>query len=587
MERDVSRRTILQGGAALAGLALLRSRLPALAAPPRPAGESVAWPERIAQGFPSRPGEEVIPWLDQPDPNPIPEYVGNLLHWEDLNSWVTPADNFFTVMHYDQPSIDPQAWRLELAGLVEHPRAFTLEEIRARPMQEIAFTLECSGNHGFGWNFGLVGNAIWMGTSLAALLREAGVLASGSEVVFWGTDTGSAEVNGVQLTEQFSRSMSLEEAMNPRNILCWGMNGAPLLPEHGFPVRLIAPGWYGVANVKWLRRIEVLDRPYEGRFMAREYVTIRETQQDGAKIARFTSVGRMNLKSAPAKVTQLDGEHRIIGAAWGAPIAKVEVRVDDGPWLPATIEEGGESVAWAIWSLDWGRPPAGEHSITTRAIDTAGNVQPAKDDPVIATKLTFWESNGQITRRVGTGSRFFPETGHTLGGEFLTFWDRHGGLAVFGYPLTEEFDEESLIDGQVHRVQYFERQRFELHPENAAPYNVLLGLLGLEALPGAQPHPPAEPSTAPDTEYVPETGHNVAGRFREFWHAHGGLLVFGYPVTEEFADDLDGTTYTVQHFERARFEHHTENQPPYDVLLGLLGIEALLARYGGEPPASA
>jgi DMSO/TMAO reductase YedYZ molybdopterin-dependent catalytic subunit len=583
--RDVSRRTVLQGGAALAALALLRARLPALASPLRPAGDDVAWPDRVAQGFPARVGEEVIPWLDQPGPNPVPDRVGHLLHWEDLNTWITPVDQFFTVKHYELPDIDPQAWRLEISGLVERPRAFTLDEIKARPVQEVAFTLECSGNHGFAWNFGLVGNAIWMGAPLAAVLQEAGVLAEGSEVVFWGTDTGPAEVNDLQLTEQFSRSMSLEDAMDPRNILCWGMNGEPLLPSHGFPVRLIAPGWYGVANVKWLRRIEVLDRPYEGRFMARDYVTIREAQQDGATIARFTSVGLKRLKSAPAKVTQLDGEHRIIGAAWGAQIAGVEVRIDDGDWLPATIDEGENAdSAWAIWSLDWGRPAAGEHAITTRAIDTAGNVQPAMDDPLIANKLTYWESNGQITRRVLTGSRIFPETGHTLGGEFLEFWQRHGGLTTFGYPITEEFDEESLIDGQVHRVQYFERQRFELHPENAAPNNVQLGLLGLEALPGAQAHPPADPHTGPDCDYFEQTGHNACSRFREHWQQHGGLLIFGYPVTEEFQAELDGGTYTTQHFERARFEYHPENESPYEVLLGLLGIEALLERYGGNPP---
>lgn len=586
--RDVSRRTVLQGGAALAALALLRTRVPALASPMPPAGDSVAWPALLTQGFPTRVGEEVIPWLDQPGPNPVPDLVGDLLHWEHLNSWVTPVDQFFTVKHYDLPAIDPQAWQLEVSGLVERPRAFTLDEIRARPVQEVPFTLECSGNHGFQWNIGLVGNAIWTGTPLAALLHEAGVLSAGREVVFWGTDIGPAEVNGLQLTEQFSRSMSLEDAMDPRNLLCWGMNGEPLTPSHGFPIRLIAPGWYGIANVKWLRRIEVLDRPYEGRYMAREYVTIREAQQDGATIARFTSVGRKRLKSAPAKVTQLDGEHRIIGAAWGAPIARVEVRIDDGDWLPASIDEGGNAAAaWSIWSLDWGRPAAGEHAIRTRAIDTAGNVQPAPDDPLIASKLTFWESNGQITRRVLTGSRFFPETGHTLSGAFLEFWQQHGGLVTFGYPITEEFDELSLIDGQIHRVQYFERQRFELHPQHAEPHNVLLGLLGLEALPGAQPHPPAEPHSGPDCEYFEQTGHNACGRFREHWRQHGGLLVFGYPVTEEFQADLDGATYTIQHFERARFEHHAGNEPPYDVLLGLLGIEALIARYGGEPPASA
>src|SRR4029079_9267543 len=150
-------------------------------------------------------------------------------------------------------------------------------------------------------------------------------------------------------------------------------------------------------------------------------------------------------------------------------------------------------------------------------------------------------------------------------------------------PITEAFDEQSLVDGQTYQVQYFERQRFEHHPENAAPYDVLLGLLGIELLPGMQAYPRAPPDGSPDCEYFDATGHNLCGQFRDVWHSVGGLPIFGYPVTEEF--DADGLT--VQYFERARFEHHPENQPPYDVLLGLLGQEALNARYGGQLPPGA
>jgi hypothetical protein len=114
-----------------------------------------------------------------------------------------------------------------------------------------------------------------------------------------------------------------------------------------------------------------------------------------------TSVGRALLKSVPAKVTRSDGQHRIIGAAWGAPIERVEVRIDDGPWQTATIDQSEQAAfAWKMWSLDWPDAAPGEHSITSRAIDAAGNVQPAPDDPVIAGKHTYWESNGQVTRRV-------------------------------------------------------------------------------------------------------------------------------------------------------------------------------------------
>jgi hypothetical protein len=151
----------------------------------------------------------------------------------------------------------------------------------------------------------------------------------------------------------------------------------------------------------------VLDTRLENRFMGRDYVTIREEQRNGVTVARFTSVGRALLKSAPAKVTSKDGAYRIIGAAWGAPIARVDVRIDGGAWQPATIEpRQGDAFAWTLWSVEWGKPSPGVHAITSRAIDTEGHLQPAMDDPQIANKRTYWESNGQITRRV----RIAPST---------------------------------------------------------------------------------------------------------------------------------------------------------------------------------
>ena len=140
------------------------------------------------------------------------------------------------------------------------------------------------------------------------------------------------------ITEHFARSMSLQDALAPGNLLTYEMNGEPLPSEHGAPVRLIAPGWYGVANVKWLTRIEVIDRRYTGRFMARDYVTFREqTNAAGETIWSFTNVGQARLKSAPAKVTRFNGRHSIVGVAWGAPIARVEVSIDGGPWTGAAL----------------------------------------------------------------------------------------------------------------------------------------------------------------------------------------------------------------------------------------------------------
>jgi DMSO/TMAO reductase YedYZ molybdopterin-dependent catalytic subunit len=273
--------------------------------------------------------------------------------------------------------------------------------LRARPRQQVTFTLECSGNHGFPFFTGGIGTAVWAGTPLAPLLQEAGPLPQGTEVVFWGADAGPVKVGDQTVTEQFARSMSLADALDPNMLLCYEMNGAPLHPAHGFPVRLIAPGWYGVANVKWLARIELLNTRYAGRFMGRDYVTQRSVQQGGRQVTRFTSVGRAQLKSVPARVVR-GAQYRVEGVTWGAPIGRVEVQIDGGPWLPAYIlnEDPGGRFAWRRWSLDWGQPSRGEHIITSRAFDTSGRIQPAPNDPEIANKLTYWESNGQITRRV-------------------------------------------------------------------------------------------------------------------------------------------------------------------------------------------
>jgi DMSO/TMAO reductase YedYZ molybdopterin-dependent catalytic subunit len=305
-----------------------------------------------------------------------------------------------------------------------------LADLKARPRREVSFTLECSGDHGFPWFIGGVSNARWAGAPLAPLLERAGILDEGTEVVFWGADSGEVTIrdnSGVvrrhpaeppspvptdidlTITEQFARSMSLEEALSRDNLLCYEMNGAPLPREHGFPVRLIAPGWYGVANVKWLTRIQITDQRFAGRFMARDYVSIREQVRDGRTVWTFNTVKHARLKSAPAKVTRRRGRYRIMGAAWGAPIAEVEVQIDDGPWMTAELDhrEGRRrgsrdrgDFAWRFWTFPWKRPAAGEHAIRSRAFDVEGNVQPAPDDPFLASKVTFWESNGQITRRI-------------------------------------------------------------------------------------------------------------------------------------------------------------------------------------------
>ncbi len=387
---DIPRREVLtKGGAALAGLAAI-------------------FMSRRAYAFPNRQGEEVLKWLDQMPDNPVPEVIKTQLVWEDMESWITPNDKFFSIAHFDRPVIDETTWKLKIDGLVQKPMVLTLADIKKLPRQEVTFTVECSGNTGLPFFDGGVGNARWAGTPLAAVLKEAGVLDNGIEVVFWGTDEGEIAIkdNSHDLTfkQNFARSMSLADAMDPKNILCYEMNGDPLPAANGFPLRLIAPGWYGIANAKWLKHIEVRDRRFESLLMGRNYVTIREEDHDGETVWAETSVGRARIKSVPGRVTHVGNDYRIVGAAWGAPIDRVEVRVDDGKWLPATIDHGEEAeFAWKIWSLDWANPASGDHTVTSRAIGTDGSIQPAQDDPWIAKKHTYWESNGQVTRHIKVG----------------------------------------------------------------------------------------------------------------------------------------------------------------------------------------
>src|SRR6516165_10651056 len=311
---DLPRRQFLgQSGALLTGAAVLNSPL-------------------LTQAFAAQAGGEIIPWSDQPPPDPgvARGAIQNLQRWEDLD-WLTPNSQFFNVAHYNRPHIDEQDWSLEITGLVRKPGRFRLSDIRARPRHELVFTLECSGNNGRPSFQTGIGTARWAGTPLAAILREAELLDSGIEVVFVGTDTGEEQVRDIKVPTSFARSMGVADAMGPDNLLCYEMNGAPLPPEHGFPLRLIAPGWYGIANVKWLRRIEVRPTRLENRFMGRDYVTIREEKHAGRTEWVETSVGRALIKSAPARVVREDGRYKIVGMAWGAPIARVEVSIDGGP----------------------------------------------------------------------------------------------------------------------------------------------------------------------------------------------------------------------------------------------------------------
>lgn len=384
----ISRRSLLtSGGAALAGL----GALPFIGA-------------GVAQAMPLQADDEVIPWLDQMAENPVPQVIGNQLVWEKADTWITPNDKFFSIAHYGNPAISAAAaanWKLDVTGQVYNPLSLSLAQIKNRYRQDVTFTLECSGNHGLPFFHGGIGNARWSGVPLASILYEAGLKDSALEVVFWGADEGEEKVRDIPMKVNFARAMSVKEALDANILIGYAMNGADLPAANGYPLRLVAPGWYGIASVKWLKRIEVRPQRFQNRFMARDYVTIRKEERNGETIWTENLVGKALLKSAPVRVVRNNGKLRIHGAAWGGPIYRMEFKVDNGDWQFARYDQGQTGAyAWSFWSLDWPNASPGEHTISTRAVDWYQNTQPAPTDPSIANKQTYWESNGQITRKV-------------------------------------------------------------------------------------------------------------------------------------------------------------------------------------------
>jgi hypothetical protein len=233
------------------------------------------------------------------------------------------------------------------------------------------------------------------------------------------------------------------------------------------------------------------------------------------------------------------------------------------------------------------------------------NQERITQERITAMKRTFWATRligvlallglllsapsvGQAQAQ-GGGSRTFAQTGKTISGAFLTYWEQHGGLAQQGYPISYEMQEKSDLNGQTYTVQYFERAVFEKHPENAPPFDVLLSQLGTFRYQAKYAQtPPIQTISNESARLFPQTGHSVGGKFLAYWEQHGGLAQQGYPISDEFQEvsPLNGQTYTVQYFERAVFELHPENQPPYDVLLSQLGTFRYNAIYVTPPTAT-
>lgn len=351
--------------------------------------------------------EELVPFENVPRSKP------ESLDWETLTEWLTPQDQVFSVQHYNIPEVDPTTYTLEIGGLVERPLRLTLADIRALPREDQLMTLECSGNGASPGFSNAVYNSRWTGTRLAPLLEQCGVKSGAVEVVFFGHDRQAETLRPgtpreLSVEVPFGRSLSLDDAARLNPLLAHERNGEPLAVRNGAPLRLIVPGWYGIANVKWLRRIEVRDRRYMGRYMGRDYVTVRGERHGDEIVFVESSVTRMNLKSVIARVTRrpaVDGTVplKAYGAVWGdgTPIASVEVQFDGGDWRAATLDESPlEKFCWRFFSIELGAVAPGKHTLVSRAIDANGRIQPTAEDDEIALKRTYWEAYQQWPREI-------------------------------------------------------------------------------------------------------------------------------------------------------------------------------------------
>jgi len=360
------------------------------------------------------PDEELVPFLDYGPDFRVAAQADNprvkCFDLRRLTSAITPSEEFFEFHQTQTIRADAAAWRLRIDGQVKRPAEFSLRDLTNRAdRRDQEATIECSGNSGDPRIMnGLVSNAVWTGISLSAILQECGLQPAAREVVFLGMDAEQDrkfEAGNVEYPSPHGWSIFVQDAQAPGNLLAFAMNGQPLAPEHGFPLRLILPGWYGMAQIKWLTRIEVIDNRYEGRHMARNYQSLRAMKSGDETLWLDTSISRNNLKSVIARVTRRRAsaslEHRVVGAAWGgpAPIQSVEVQIDNGPWRPSKIERPNAGPAWSLWSLEWKDAAPGLHTLVSRATNAHGEMQPTREelrDRLISNR----EDNSQWPRSV-------------------------------------------------------------------------------------------------------------------------------------------------------------------------------------------
>jgi DMSO/TMAO reductase YedYZ molybdopterin-dependent catalytic subunit len=307
---------------------------------------------------------------------------------EALRYEITPIGLHYLLIHYDIPAVDPGAWSLTVGGHVRQPLTLTLEDLRSRPRRSAAVTMECAGNGraklsprplSQPWLAEAIGTAEWTGTPLRGVLEEAGIQEGAVEVVFTGADHG---LEG-EVEQDYARSLPLAEALLDDVLLAYEVNGQPLPPQHGFPLRLVVPGWYGMTSVKWLRSIEVLAEPFQGYQQVRGYRYRDQPEDVGEPVTRIAPRALMVPPGFPEFMSRDRvipyGPVRLEGRAWSGwgPIDRVQVSVDGGrTWYGAELGDPPGPAAWTPWTFAWTPSGPGEYELSCRARDTAGNEQP-------------------------------------------------------------------------------------------------------------------------------------------------------------------------------------------------------------------
>ena len=306
---------------------------------------------------------------------------------EALSYDITPSGLHYLLIHFDIAHLDSETWRLEVGGRVERPLSLSLAQLRGLPSRTLAITLECAGNGrarlkprplSQPWLVEAVSTAEWTGVPLSEVMAMAGVDDAAVELVFSGSDRGVQ--GGVE--QDYARSLSLADALRPEVLLAYAMNGRPLEPQHGHPLRLVVPGWYGMTSVKWLTRIEAVERPFDGFQQADAYRYMSTADDAGELVTRMRPRALMIPPGMPDFFSRgriVDaGEVVLRGRAWSgqAPVTQVDVGVG-GRWIPARLDPPVGEFAWRGWSASWMAAP-GEYELSCRAADASGDAQPTE-----------------------------------------------------------------------------------------------------------------------------------------------------------------------------------------------------------------